>query len=268
MRARILVVEDNPNNLELMAFLLEAFGHEALLAHDGEEGLEVARRTPVDLVLLDLQMPKMDGYELVRRLRAEAGWTAPLVAVTALAMVGDREKILAAGFDGYLTKPITPETFVNDVERFLGRERSSAPAAVAAAARPEPVRPAPARLATILVVDDSAANLSLMQDTLEPFGYTLVTATTVDAALERARENRPDLILSDLHMPEKSGVDFLRAVKADARLATIPFVFLSATDWLKKQRAEVVALGAVKFIQRPIDPRALLAEIAACLERR
>jgi two-component system cell cycle response regulator len=123
MPARILVVEDNPNNLELMDFLLGAFGHRALLAHDGEEGLEIARRQPVDLVLVDLQMPRMDGFELLRRLRAEPGWRAPLIAVTALAMVGDREKILAAGFDGYVAKPIAPETFVAEVERFLVPER-------------------------------------------------------------------------------------------------------------------------------------------------
>src|SRR4051812_38643663 len=99
MGARIPVVEDNPNNLDLVVFLLQAFGHEPLVARDGEEGLATARRERVDLVLLDLQLPKIDGYEVLRRLRADPAWKTPILAVTALAMVGDRERILAAGFD-------------------------------------------------------------------------------------------------------------------------------------------------------------------------
>lgn len=118
--ARVLVVEDQAENLDLMVYLLTAFGHEALVAHDGAEGITVITRERPDLVVMDLQMPVMNGYEAASRLKADPGLSAiPLVAVTAYAMVGDRERIMAAGFDGYLTKPIDPTVFVRELERYL-----------------------------------------------------------------------------------------------------------------------------------------------------
>ena len=118
--SRILVIEDNPTNLELMAYLLDASGHTVLVAGDGEEGVEATRREGPDLLICDIQLPKMDGYTVARRLKGHPALrTIPLLAVTALAMVGDRDKVLAAGFDGYISKPITPETFVGQVEAFL-----------------------------------------------------------------------------------------------------------------------------------------------------
>jgi CheY-like chemotaxis protein len=120
MSARILVIEDNLTNLDLMTYLLTAFGHVPLPAHDGEEGLYAAAHEHPDLIICDLQLPGMDGYEVARWLKGHPELHAiPLVAVTALAMVGDRDRVLAAGFDGYIAKPITPETFVEQIERFL-----------------------------------------------------------------------------------------------------------------------------------------------------
>ena len=120
MGSRILVIEDNPANLELMTYLLNAFGHSTLVAHDGQEGVEAALRTLPDLIICDLELPGLDGYGVARRLKREPSLRGvPLIAVTASAMVGDREKVIAAGFDAYMSKPITPETFVAEVEAFL-----------------------------------------------------------------------------------------------------------------------------------------------------
>jgi CheY-like chemotaxis protein len=118
--ARVLVVEDQAENLDLMVYLLTAFGHKALVARDGAEGITVAGQERPDLVVMDLQMPVMDGYEAASRLKEDAELSSiPLVAVTAYAMVGDRERIMAAGFDGYMTKPIDPTVFVRELERYL-----------------------------------------------------------------------------------------------------------------------------------------------------
>src|SRR5260370_23035701 len=117
MAARILIIDDNHPNLELRAYLLSAFGHTPLTAHDGAEGLEAARRETPDLIVCDVHLPNMDGYEVARRLKRHPSLRyTPLLAVTALAMVGDRDKVLAAGFDGYIPKPIVPEIFVMQVE--------------------------------------------------------------------------------------------------------------------------------------------------------
>lgn len=118
--ARLLVIEDNPDNLELMTYLLRAFGHQVLTAGDGADGLRVARREALDLIVCDVHLPKMDGYEVARQLKADPALRRiPLLAVTALAMVGDRDKVLAAGFDGYLAKPIDPQEFAQQVASYL-----------------------------------------------------------------------------------------------------------------------------------------------------
>lgn len=120
MAARILLVEDNEANLELAKYLLEMGGHTVLTAEDGAEGLAVARREHPDLMISDLQMPVMDGYEFLRQVRLDASLKElPVIALTAFSMSGDRKKVLVAGFDGYLSKPIDPETFATRIESFL-----------------------------------------------------------------------------------------------------------------------------------------------------
>jgi CheY-like chemotaxis protein len=122
--ARVLIVEDNPDNMTLMDYLLRAGRYAPALAPDGPTGVSLAGELEPALVLLDIHMPGMDGFEVASAIRARRTLCAPvLVAVTALAMIGDEDRILAAGFDGYLTKPIDPTTFVADVEQFLAPEQ-------------------------------------------------------------------------------------------------------------------------------------------------
>jgi two-component system cell cycle response regulator len=271
--ARVLVIEDNPANLELMSYLLQAFGHTVLTATDGVAGIETVRRDAPDLIVCDIQLPGIDGFEVARRLKIDPKLrTIPLVAVTALAMVGDRDKVLAAGFDGYIAKPIAPETFIGQVEVFIGpgtRAAASETAAVTASASNSTDTPtATGKRTAILSVDDSPVNLSLIRSTLEPFGYQVTTAKSATEALELARKTRPDLILSDVHMPKESGYDFVQAIKADPQLRRVPFVFLSSTVMSKQDEKTGLALGADKFILRPVDPDVLAAEIEDCLATR
>jgi len=120
MDARILLIEDNPANLELALYLLQARGHTVLCATDGAMGCQLAQTERPDLVLSDLGMPVIDGYEVVRRLRADPACSGlAIVALTAYSMPGDHARVLSSGFDGYLSKPIDPETFGQQVEAFL-----------------------------------------------------------------------------------------------------------------------------------------------------
>lgn len=126
MPARILIVEDNAANLELVDYLLMAGGHQTIAATDGAEGVRIALEQLPDLVICDLQMPMLNGYEVLQCLRQEPGLrTIPVIAVTAFSMPGDREKVAKAGFNGYLTKPIEPETFVARIEEHLPPEKRS-----------------------------------------------------------------------------------------------------------------------------------------------
>lgn len=125
MRAPILVVDDNQTNLELMLYLLRAFGHEAVGFSDALAGYEAARSGEYALVLTDILMPGMDGYEFVRRLRGDPRLAAtPVVAVTALAMAADKERIAAAGFDGHITKPLDPQMFMTEIHGYLSASPS------------------------------------------------------------------------------------------------------------------------------------------------
>ena len=123
MRHRILVIEDNEQNLYLITFMLEKAGHEVVQARDGLEGIAVAGREPPAVILLDIQLPEMDGYTVAGELKRNPALAeVPIVAVTSYAMVGDRERALAAGCVGYIEKPINPDTFVDEVGRFLPGE--------------------------------------------------------------------------------------------------------------------------------------------------
>jgi two-component system cell cycle response regulator DivK len=127
--SKILIIEDNEQNLYLETFLLEARGHEVVAALDGPAGIELADVEQPDLILLDIQLPGMDGYAVAHALReSPAAAGIPIVAVTSYAMLGDREKALGAGCDGYLEKPINPEAFASQVESFLSREKGEKPA--------------------------------------------------------------------------------------------------------------------------------------------
>jgi two-component system cell cycle response regulator len=272
MSARILIIEDNATNLELMVYLFRAFGYDPVTARDGEAGLEAVHREPFDLVICDVQMPGVDGYELARRLKGHPTFRSiPLVAVTAMAMVGDRDRALAAGFDGYIAKPINPETFIKQVESFVRLRPEEQ------ARRPEPAPPAPPKASTlaqsapprtrILLVDNSPVNHDLMRSIVEPFGYEIVSAKSVADGLERARQAPPDIILSDLHWPEASGYDLLQAVRKDPKLRALPFIFISSTSWPEREVADGLSRGADAFLSRPVDPQEVLHRIEESLKK-
>jgi two-component system, cell cycle response regulator DivK len=120
MKKTVLLIEDNAQNRYLATYLLESFGYTVIAANDGPRGIQLAIGSPPSLILLDIQLPGMDGYDVARALRQQAALRqVPILAVTSYAMVGDREKALAAGCDGYLEKPIDPDTFVLQIEGTL-----------------------------------------------------------------------------------------------------------------------------------------------------
>ncbi|MFP5230679.1 MAG: response regulator [Acidobacteriota bacterium] len=119
-KARILIADDRPGSRELLGLVLERAGYQVTQAEDGEQAVERIRESNPDLVLLDLQMPKLDGYGVLAAVRAEARFAhLPVLALTASAMRGDRERILAAGFTDYLAKPASPEVLRETVARLL-----------------------------------------------------------------------------------------------------------------------------------------------------
>jgi two-component system, cell cycle response regulator DivK len=117
---KILVIEDNEQNLYLVTFILEKHGYGVIQARDGQSGIDIAGHTALDLILLDIQLPVMDGYHVARELCKLVGEkNVPIIAVTSYAMPGDREKALESGCTDYITKPINPDTFIDNIKQYL-----------------------------------------------------------------------------------------------------------------------------------------------------
>jgi len=120
MKPKVLIIEDDEKNMYLFTFMLEKNGYEVIQARDGREGVDLAGRVKPTLIILDIQLPEMDGYAVARALRSNSALAdVPIVAVTSYAMAGDRERTMDAGCTGYIEKPINPETFMADVEQHL-----------------------------------------------------------------------------------------------------------------------------------------------------
>ncbi len=120
MAEKILLVEDNPQNRYLVTFLLEKNGYEVISAEDGEQAIDSVEKELPDLILMDVQLPKLDGYEATRRIKADERFAGiPLIALTAHSMKGDRGKALAAGCDDYITKPVDAEGLLARIRELL-----------------------------------------------------------------------------------------------------------------------------------------------------
>lgn len=117
---KVLVVEDNPSNMYLVSFILKKNGYEVIGALDGEKGVKLALEKKPDLILMDIQLPGIDGLEATRRIKeSKVDQDVPIIALTSYAMVGDKERALKAGCSGYIEKPIDPEKFMSELEKFL-----------------------------------------------------------------------------------------------------------------------------------------------------
>jgi diguanylate cyclase (GGDEF)-like protein/PAS domain S-box-containing protein len=250
--ARILIIEDNATNMELMVYLLRAFGYTPLSASDGEAGVAAARRERPDLIICDVHLPKLDGYGVVAALKADPEVQhIPALAVTALAMVGDREKLLEAGFDGYIGKPIEPDTFVTHIESFLQGAVSS-----------------PSNkndTATILIVDDHVLNREFLMTLLSYGGHRLLEAANGAEGLKMVLAEKPDLVISDILMPNMDGYEFVTRLHENTATANVPVIFYTATYREREAMAVAQSCGVRWVLPKPSDPEVILQTVHEAL---
>jgi two-component system, cell cycle response regulator len=267
MGARILLVEDNEDNLQLMTYLLGAHGHEVSTASRGADAVMIARAERPDLIVMDIQLVGgMDGYQALEQIRASPGGAAvPVLAVTAYAMVGDRDRALAAGFTHYVTKPIDPQSFGASIDGCLPPPLRGAPlvrhhhpASHAAGSDPPPAANRDGD--RILIVDDQPMNVALLRSILESRGYRVSQASSVEQAVRLARRDRPALVLSDVHLRNELGHEIYHQLRAVPELAGTAFALTTATMDLRQ--AGGPDLAAMEIIRRPIEPQELLARVA------
>jgi diguanylate cyclase (GGDEF)-like protein/PAS domain S-box-containing protein len=237
--------------MELMVYLLRAFGYTPLTATDGEAGVLAARRELPDLIICDVHLPKLDGYGVVAALKGDPLIRhIPALAVTALAMVGDRERLLQAGFDGYIGKPIEPDTFVTQIESFL-------PGTVSSQAKND--------IATILIVDDHVLNREFLMTLLGYGGHRLLEAANGAEGLKMVLNERPDLVISDILMPNMDGYEFVTRMHGNPETADVPVIFYTATYREREAMAVAQSCGVRWVLPKPSDPDVILRTVHEAL---
>ena len=299
----LLIVEDNPANLLLAQAALQRGGFRTTAARSADDALAQLDTARPDAILMDLQLPGMDGLALTRRLKQDpATAVIPVIALTAHAMAEDRARAFAAGCAGFLTKPIDPLALPEQVAALLGapdrgdQPTGHAPAAAPAASAPInegervldwPTRETPARTdrsrvttastatpgspgapaARVLVIDDHAANVDLIRAQLAGAGYAVDTASGGEAGLAAALAIRPDVILLDAMMPGLDGFEVVRRLKAGEETRAIPVIMLTALHG-PEDRLRGLDAGADDFLSKPADSAELLARVRALVRSR
>lgn len=272
MTASILVIEDNPANMNLMVYLLEAHGYRVLSAWDGEQGVAAARRERPDLVLCDLRLPKLDGHGVLRQLRADPATRAiPVLAASAEPADDGGAALLAAGFDGWLAKAFEPEQLLPALAAWLppplraGQLTPPAPdtALPANAAALRAPDPGPAARARVLLLDAAPANHGLLACVLGQLGYTLTVASNA-AQAEACAGQAFDLLLCDCGTDDEAALQAF-PIPALRRFSRLPLIVLrpaldASVAWVPCGRRY-----PARLLAHPIDPTKLVDEIAACL---
>jgi two-component system cell cycle response regulator len=237
--APILIVEDNPVNSKLFRVVLEKAGFHVLVAKDADAALGALADFSPRLILMDVQLPQVDGFELTRRLKADARYRhIPIVALTAYVMKGDRERALEAGCEGYIAKPIDTRTFVDSVRRYL----YSKPAAVTTAANTG------GRL--ILVVDDDHTQRRLLEIHLTQLGFEVVPARDGAEAIDRILARQPDVVVSDILMPRLDGFRLVQFIRHESSLSSLPIVLMTSGAIRPSDQELARNLGANSIVAR------------------
>jgi len=258
---KILYVEDNEVNRDMLSRRLRLEGFEVLLAGDGQQGVSMAKDEKPDLILMDLSLPVLDGWEATRLLKADPETRGiPVIALTAHAMAGDREKSLKAGCDDYDTKPVNMETLLSKMRSQLGIEANDSPEAQ----RPQPPKTEKKESdkGRILVVDDNETNRDFLSRRLEMEGFSVELAEDGRRALETLKRRIVDLVLLDVMMPGISGYEVLEEIRLKQSLTELPVIMVTARD-RSEDIVQALKLGANDYITKPIDIRVLLARVQA-----
>jgi two-component system cell cycle response regulator len=252
----ILVVEDNALNLKLVRSLLSLGGYRVLEAEDAEKGIQMASIHLPDLILMDIQLPGIDGLEATRVIKeTQETRKIPVVALTSYAMPGDEIKAQEAGCSGYITKPINTRTFMESVRGYLNNAPS-----------PE-VRFEKDLFSLkrrILIVDDDPLNVKLLASKMPPDQFETATAFSGQDALRLTLKDPPDLILLDIMMPEMNGYEVSHCLKTNPVTQDIPIILVTALDGAD-DKIKGFEAGADEFLNKPVNTIELLARINSLL---
>ncbi len=241
---RVLVVEDDAQAYELIASALTSAGYLSIRARHGEEAVRLAREARPCAVTLDLVLPGLDGWEVLKRLKSDE--ITREIPVVIISMVENRELGVALGADDYFLKPVDRDRLLDRIRRLTSGR---------------------APRARLLLIDDDAAVHALLEEELAALGYTIDSAFTGESGVRAAREGVPDLIILDVMMPGMSGFEVAGALKEDVTTANIPILVLTSKEISLDDRRELQS-KVTTFVQKGTSAREQLVREIRRLERR
>jgi CheY-like chemotaxis protein len=246
-----------------------------LVAIDGEAGLEAAKTMSPDLILMDMSLPGLDGWEATRLLKAEPAYKSiPIIALTAHAMASDRDKAIQAGCDDYDTKPVEINRLLAKIEKWLSTLPAVAPpiaatpaaAPVEEAAPPLTAPPAPIASGKVLIVEDNEMNRDMLSRRLTRRGYEVVIAIDGEQGVSAAKAHKPDLILMDMSLPGLNGWEATKLIRADESTRKIPIIALTAHA-MAADREKAIESGCDDYDTKPVEINRLLGKIDKLISR-
>jgi CheY-like chemotaxis protein len=264
----VLVVDDEADNLGLTEGVLEFYGAKVHCAQSAEKGLDLLETVKPTFILLDLSMPDMDGWQMHKRLRANDATThLPVIALTAHAMSGDKERVMKAGFDGYISKPINIETFISEIKSWLLDAKPadlSQSVEVKKAAQQAAEAKAKGDGLNVFIVEDEEDSAHMVGELLTYHGLNVRKARDGREALATLAEADPlpDVIVTDLALPGKDGWQLLKELRDTPATAGLPVVAITAFH------SPTVADDARKagfngYFSKPVDAQKFVDKLTA-----
>jgi len=235
-RKKILVIDDDPTITKLLFSRLETYAYDVVTAADGVEGLEKFRQEKPDLIILDIVMPRMDGYNFVLEFKKIADLkTTPIIILT---VKEDMQGIFRMeGINDYILKPFLMNDLVKKIDKHLKA----------------PVR-------KILIVDDAKDSVELIEELLQLRGYKIVKAVDGFEGLEINQKEKPDLVVLDVMMPKLDGYHVCRMIKFDNKYKDVAIIIVTAKTQ-EKDKTLGAEVGANEFLTKPLDPDELLSKV-------
>lgn len=276
-KKRILVVDDDPISLKLISGILPGDRYEILKATDGEDGIKKAVQKLPDVILLDVIMPGLDGFEATRKLKANPRTkTIPIILVTCLEGMENKFTGLEAGAEEYLSKPIKPVELLARVKSMLQLKqyrdqlsirKQSEGALLGIAPDEKTSHPADEEKPLILLVEDEEIDAKIVENVLKDTPWQVETAWTGGEALSRILSDRIDLVLLDILLPDMTGFDICQRLKEMDKSNDTPIIIVTCLHDLES-RITGVELGADDFLVKPVHRQELIARIKALLEKK
>jgi two-component system, cell cycle response regulator len=270
-KGKVLVVDDQPVNVEVLGTQLSAAGYEVIRAYSGEEALALAAETKPDIILLDILMPGLSGYDVTARIKGDpALQSTPVVLITVLEGVDDKVQGLNAGADDFLSRPVNPLELQARIRSLVKLKRLQDE--LAQKNRETPPSPGPlteekpAAKKTILIVEDGNAAALFTRTIVEKAGYESVLAKNGTEAKAILSKAIPDLILLDLLLPDADGLELLREIRSFPAMDQTPVIIVSGLSDLET-KVKGIETGADDYLVKPFNALEMVARIRANLRK-